>query len=1012
MAKSLVIVLYTALLWWCNIPSTFGMANETDRLALLAFKAAIDDQASFRALSSWNDSVHYCDWNGILCSRRHRDRVVELNLTSKGLVGSLSPHIGNLSFLRRIILSNNNFHGPIPEEIGRLFRLQFIRLSNNSFWGGLPNNLSRCSNLENLILDNNHLSGNIPTQLGSLSKLRTLILDKYKISGTIPPSIGNLSYLVQLSFYGCNVRAEIPEGIAKLGRLTYLGFEDNKLSGKIPSGLYNISTLKYFSVAFNRLEGNIPPDIGSKLPNILLLDFFNNSFTGRIPNSLSNASGLEMIYFGLNNFIGPIPKDLGELSNLYLVNIQFNQLEDDVSFISSLTNCTKLTFLVVNRNLLKGSLPDSITNLSIGLEWMIIGSNQLHGSVPSGIGNLLNLTVLQMASNYFSGHIPDTISRLQKLQHLRLGMNKFTKLPSSLGNLSALNLLLLGQNNIRGSIPLSLGNCQQLSMLDLSHNNLYGSIPHEILNLSSIPISFDLGHNSLTGSLPSEVGSLKNLAKFDVSNNRISGSIPNSLSGCSSLEVLHLEGNSFAGEIPQGLRELRGLRELDLSHNNLTGLIPSYIGELALEKLNLSFNMLYGEVPTQGVFRNASAISIVGMDNLCGGVADLNLPPCPSSMSKTNKLSYKTKIILYVVAALVISSTLAISMFMFRRQQRVSRKEDSSKPSFEHQILRVSYADLLKATNGFSEANLVGVGNYASVYKGILDQDQIVVAVKVLNLELRGALTSFMLECKALQTIRHRNLLKVLSACSSIDFHGNEFKAIVYEFMANGTLDGWLHQNRVGEHEYLKTIQRLDISIDVASALEYLHCGCESKIIHGDLKPSNVLLDDTMVAHVGDFGLAKIISAASTDVPQHQSNSSAIRGTIGYIAPEYGVGDMASTVGDVYSFGILLLEMFTGKRPTDKLFQDHLNLHNFVKNALPDQVMDVVDPSIQLEHNNGSWINDCMVSILTIGVACSSELPRDRMEMGTVDYQCPPIMVPPQYADPMASREPHFFEVS
>ncbi|KAI8531147.1 hypothetical protein RHMOL_Rhmol11G0114800 [Rhododendron molle] len=124
-----------------------------------------------------------------------------------------------------------------------------------------------------------------------------------------------------------------------------------------------------------------------------------------------------------------------------------------------------------------------------------------------------------------------------------------------------------------------------------------------------------------------------------------------------------------------------------------------------------------------------------------------------------------------------------------------------------------------------------------------------------------------MLECKALQTIRHRNLLKVLSVCSSIDFHGNGVKAIVYEFMANGTLDGWLHQNGVGEHEYLKAIQRLDISIDVASALEYLHCGCESTIIQGDLKPSNVLLDDTMVAHVEDFGLAKIISATSTNVP-------------------------------------------------------------------------------------------------------------------------------------------------
>ncbi|XP_028058872.1 probable LRR receptor-like serine/threonine-protein kinase At3g47570 isoform X2 [Camellia sinensis] len=172
--------------------------------------------------------------------------------------------------------------------------------------------------------------------------------------------------------------------------------------------------------------------------------------------------------------------------------------------------------------------------------------------------------------------------------------------------------------------------------------------------------------------------------------------------------------------------------------------------------------------------------------------------------------------------------------------------------------------------------------------------------------------------------------------------------------------------------------------MDIASGLEYLHCGCESTIIHGDLKPNNVLLDDEMTAHIGDFGLVKIIYTVSSDVAQGQSNSVAIWGITGYVAPEYGMEDMASTLGDVYNFGILLLEMFIGKKPADNMFKDHLNLHNFVKNALPDRVMEIVDPCILLEHNTRRWIKDCMVSILQIRVACSMESPRDRMEIGSV----------------------------
>ncbi|KAL7208911.1 hypothetical protein ACSBR1_030615 [Camellia fascicularis] len=227
-------VLCTALVWccyFCSIHAATSTANnETDRVALLTFKAAIVEDPS-GALSSWNHSLHYCHWNGILCSRLHPDRVIGLTLMSQGLVGSLSPHIGNLSFLKSIVLQNNSFHGPIPQEMGRLFRLQKLEFRNNSFGGGIPNNLSRCSKLEWLHLVDNNLTGIIPAELGSLSRLGTLALSKNKLSGIIPPFIGNLSSLSILSLGECNLHGKIPAEIARLQGLIRVWLRGNNLSG-------------------------------------------------------------------------------------------------------------------------------------------------------------------------------------------------------------------------------------------------------------------------------------------------------------------------------------------------------------------------------------------------------------------------------------------------------------------------------------------------------------------------------------------------------------------------------------------------------------------------------------------------------------------------------------------------------------------------------------------------------------------------------------------------------------
>ncbi|KAL0441704.1 UNVERIFIED_CONTAM: LRR receptor-like serine/threonine-protein kinase EFR [Sesamum radiatum] len=185
---------------------------------------------------------------------------------------------------------------------------------------------------------------------------------------------------------------------------------------------------------------------------------------------------------------------------------------------------------------------------------------------------------------------------------------------------------------------------------------------------------------------------------------------------------------------------------------------------------------------------------------------------------------------------------------------------------------------------------MIGSGRFGSVYKGIVDNGNTMVAVKVLKLKVRGAYKSFTRECNVLRGVRHRNLLKILSISVSIDYQGNDCIALIYQFKVNGSLEKWLHLDTDGQDEntrYLTLIQRLNIAIDIASAVEYLHNGTDSAVVHGDLKPSNILLDDDMTAHVGDFGLAKVISNVSSSLATAESHSVAIKGTIGYIAPGF-----------------------------------------------------------------------------------------------------------------------------
>ncbi|XP_017231335.1 probable LRR receptor-like serine/threonine-protein kinase At3g47570 isoform X2 [Daucus carota subsp. sativus] len=919
-----------SLLTTCIEPRNSCMAtslsNLTDQEALFSIKDYIKGDPN-GVLSSWNHSNHFCQWQGVTCSRK-RQRVIMLNLPSQQLDGTLSPYIGNLSFLKGVYLQENKFRGSIPER--------------------------------------NHFTGSIPPAIGNISSLMLFDISVNNLTGIIPFEVAHLSKLVELHLAG------------------------NNLFGAVPLSVYNISSLSTIVLTQNDLEGFLPADLGFTLPN--LEDFLagENKFSGPIPPSMSNASNLVNFDIAVNNITGPLPINFGSLSNLEVLNMGENQLghnqsPDGLSFLGSLVNSTRLEVLGLPENGLSGELPNSISNLSTTLESLRLNGNYIYGSIPQEIGKLWNLTELILAENMLTGTIPESICKLTKLASLLSSENNISgTIPACLSNITELLTVSLSNNKLHGSIPTTLFNISSIEGLYLFNNHLSGLIPEHITGLSSNCHVLYLDQNLLTGPLPSNIGSLIHLVELGFSDNKMTGEIPTSLGDCLMLEELDMERNLFQGRIPSSFKALRSLKLLDLSDNNMSGNIPHFLGEFrSLRFLNLSHNKFGGEVPKNGVFSNVSAFSVAGNFQLCGGIQALQLHTCPPNTSKMNKKKFSVRLILIIVllplAALLACSTIIIKLSGKSKQNNVGTlvlKEDD--------YPRVSYQELLLATTEFSPNNLLGEGRYGSVYKGILESLNQIAAVKVLKIEVHGANKSFLAECEMLKNIRHRNLIKIITVCSSTDFKGNDFKALVFEFMTHGSLDKWLHPSATDQEneKNLTLCQRLNIAIDVALALDYLHHQCHTKIIHCDIKPSNILLDEEFVAHVGDFGLARLFLSNSGDTNGAQSSSTGIRGTVGYVPPEYGMGGTISAEGDVYSYGILLLEIFSGKRPTTSGIDCATNLHDFVRNALPNKVMDVVDPRIILQKEDCDSLEVCFASIFEVGILCSVETPKSRIDIG------------------------------
>ncbi|KAF6998983.1 hypothetical protein CFC21_015055 [Triticum aestivum] len=1007
--------------------------SEIDRQALLCFKSGISFNP-FGILHSWsNGSLNFCSWKGVTCGKKIPPRVVSLDLTSARLGGRLSRCVGNLTFLSLMNLADNYLSGTIPGELGKLPNLHtlnlagsnlegnipkslgtsnslsYVNLANNSLTGGIPVSLANSVSLSTLILSRNNLSGEIPSVLfdnsskltvvdlqknsftgpiphfHTVATLKFLCLTENFLSGSIPPSLGNVSSLSSI-FLGQNrLSGLIPETLSHITKLLELDLSFNSLSGSVPSSIYNMTSLRYFSVGSNTLVGQIPSHIGYSLSNLQLLILGSNRLKGLIPASLANMLNLQILDLSNNSLHGSVPS-LGSLANLHELDLGSNLLEaHDWSFLTYLANCTQLTKLSLKGNVLNGSLPISIVNLSRRLEYLSLGSNQISGSIPVEIGNLVNLFSLGMESNFLSGSIPSSIGKLRNLYILNLSKNKLSgQIPPSIGDVTQLAKLYLDGNNLSGNIPGSLAQCMGLFELNLSQNNLDGSIPVRLFADLLFAWSLDFSHNNLTGELPPVLGT------YGIGSGLVS---------------LHMEGNRFHGQIPERWHLLVSTRQINLSHNGLSGVVPKFFEQLdKLEQLDLSYNNLEGAVPASGIFTHSSAVVLDGNKGLCSNSPRLALPICPGISGSATKVKHHLSLLvtslLIVLPPLTIGSLVLIwfmltiwkkGSFPFSRWDLVSkmfpnRREVHTAPCHdEKKLKRVSYKDILKATNWFSLVHTISSTCTGSVYVGRFKSDKSLVAIKVFNLNEPGGYESYLIECEVLRSTRHRNIMRPVTLCSTLDSENHEFKALIFEVMVNGSLEAWLHSEQHNGilDKVLSFGQRICIAADVASALDYAHNELTPPLIHCDLKPNNVLLDDDMTARLSDFGSAKFLSLGLV-IPKSLHD---VGGTIGYVAPEYRMGCEISVGGDVYSFGVLLLELLTGKRPTDDMFVDGLSLCKFCESKFPDRVAEILDPHMAHEEHQGcteGWIQRYIVPLVALGLSCTVESPKDRPGMKDV----------------------------
>ncbi|XP_038985416.1 LRR receptor-like serine/threonine-protein kinase ER2 isoform X2 [Phoenix dactylifera] len=712
------------------------------------------------------------------------------------------------------------------------------------------------------------------------------------------------------------------------------------LDGEIAPAFGNLKGLVSIDLKANRLSGQIPDEIGD-CSSLKVLDLSFNNIYGDIPFSISKLKRLESLILKSNQLIGPIPSTLSQIPNLKTLDLAQNKLSGEIPRLIYWNEV--LQYLGLRGNNLEGTLSPDMCQLT-GLWYFDVKNNSLTGNIPKNVGNCTSFQVLDLSYNQLTGEIPFNIGFLQ-VATLSLQGNKFTGfIPSVIGLMQALAVLDLSNNLLTGPIPPILGNLTYTEKLYLQGNKLTGPIPPELGNMTRLRY-LELNDNNLTGHIPPELGNLTDLFDLNIANNNLQGPIPENLSSCANLISFNAPGNNLNGTIPQAFRNLESMTYLNLSSNNLTGPIPIELSRI-------------GNLDTL----------FIGNPGLCGywisSLCHSSHPPERASISKAAILGI-------ALGALVILLMILVAACRPHHPPpfsdgSINKPVNNISPKLVILHMNMAlhvYEDIMRMTENLSEKYIIGYGASSTVYKCVLKNCK-PVAIKRLYSHCPHNLKEFETELETVGSIKHRNLVSLQGY--SLSPSGN---LLFYDYMENGSLWDLLHGPT--KKKKLDWDSRLRIALGAAQGLAYLHHDCSPRIIHRDVKSSNILLDKDYESHLTDFGIAKSLCVSKTHT------STYVMGTIGYIDPEYARTSRLNEKSDVYSYGVVLLELLTGKKAVD----NECNLHQLIlSKAATNAVMETVDPDITSTCKDLGEVK----KVFQLALLCTKRQPSDRPTMHEV----------------------------